>query len=309
MNMRNNTIMKWLLGCTVVAAMAACQSDSPAPRPDADDVRARQVTITETETADARQEMTRATLTAGTDLTAQWTAGDRLTYCNLSRTNALDETPYSGPLTATSSAATSQFTGSVTCSTGDYLAVVYPSATFDTNESYTISLAGQDGTLATLATRFHHVYGKASVTAVSGTTATATMPRTKSLLAVCQFSFVDKQTSATLPVKTLSISYAGTASDAGTYPQSATVVIMDGQSPKDQADVHAKGIDSDEALVVGRPGSELTEVYVALLPTAAPRTYNFTLTNASGTYSGRAKATLAEGQYVVATGLKLTKQP
>lgn len=308
MNMRNNTIMKWLLGCTVVVAMAACQSDSPAPRPDADDVRARQVTITETETADARQEMTRATLTAGTDLTAQWKAGDQLTYCNLSRT-ALDMKPYSGPLTATSSAATSEFTGSVTCRAGDYLAVVYPSATFDTNEDYTISLAGQDGTLATLATRFHHVYGKASVTAVSGTTATATMPRTKSLLAVCKFSFVDKATGDPLPIGTLSISYGGTASDAGKYPQSATVAIKDGTSIKEQADVHAKGIDSDEALVVSSPGSELAEVYVALLPTPAERTYRFTLTNASGTYSGSAKATLAEGQYVVPTGLKLTKQP
>lgn len=309
MNMKNNTIMKWLLGCMVVAAMAACQSDAPAPRPDADDVRARQVTITETETAAARQEMTRATLTAGTDLTAQWTAGDQLTYCNLSRTDFTTGELYSGSLTATSSAATSQFTGSVTCSTGDALAVVYPSATFDTNESYTISLAGQDGTLATLATRFHHVYGKARVTAVSVTTATATMPRTKSLLAVCQFSFVDKQTSAALPIGTLSISYAGTGSDAGTYPQSATVAIMDGQSPKDQADVHATGVPSTEPLVVGSPDSELAEVYVALLPTAAERTYRFTLTNASGTYSGSAKATLAEGKYVVATGLKLTKQP
>lgn len=309
MNMRNNTIMKWLLGCTVVAAMAACQSDDSTPRPDADDVRARQVTITETETADARQEMTRATLTPGTDLTAQWTAGDSLTYCNLSRTDFTTGEPYSGPLTATSSAATSEFTGSVTCIKDDALAVVYPSATFATNESYTISLAGQDGTLATLGTRFHHVYGKASVTAVSGTTATATMPRTKSLLAVCKFSFVDKATGYPLPIKTLSISYGGTGSDAGTYPQSAKVDIMDGQSPKDQADVHAEGGASTEPLVVSSPGAELTEVYVALLPTAAPRTYRFTLTNASGTYSGSAKATLAEGQYVVATGLKLTKQP
>lgn len=307
MNMRNNTIMKWLLGCTVVAAMAACQSDDPTPRPDADDVRARQVTITETETAAARQEMTRATLTAGTDLTAQWKAGDQLTYCNLSRTNALDETPYSGPLTATSSAATSEFTGSVTCSTGDYLAVVYPSATFATNESYTISLAGQDGTLATLGTRFHHVYGKALVNSVTDATADATMPKMKSLLTVCKFSFVDKENDNPLPIETLSISYAGMGADAGTYPQSAKVAIKDGTSIKDQADVHATGVPSTEPLVVSSPGAELTEVYVALLPTAAPRTYSFTLTNASGTYSGTAKATLAEGQYVVATGLKLTK--
>lgn len=312
MNMRNNTIMKWLLGCTVVAAMAACQSDDPTPRPDADDVRARQVTITETETAAARQEMTRATLTAGTDLTAQWKAGDQLTYCNLSRTNALDETPYSGPLTATSSAATSEFTGSVTCSTGDYLAVVYPSATFATNESYTISLAGQDGTLATLGTRFHHVYGKALVNSVTDATADATMPKMKSLLTVCKFSFVDKTTGAAIPIKTLAISYGGSGSDARTYPQTATVTL-NSNGILEQSAVHAAGTASTSSLLVdcsvafSLPSEGLGEVFVALLPTSGQRTFNFTVANSSGTYTGTAKATLVEGEYIVATGLKLTK--
>ena len=35
---------------------------------------------------------------------------------------------------------------------------------------------------------------------------------------------------------------------------------------------------------------------------------NFTVTNSSGTYTGTAKATLAEGEFVEATGLKLMKQ-
>lgn len=47
---------------------------------------------------------------------------------------------------------------------------------------------------------------------------------------------------------------------------------------------------------------------MALLPTNGQRTFRFTVTDDSGnTYSGTAKATLTEGDYVVATGLKLTK--
>ena len=50
-------------------------------------------------------------------------------------------------------------------------------------------------------------------------------------------------------------------------------------------------------------------VYVALLPTAEQRTFRFTVTDGSGnSYTGTAKATLTEGEYVEATGLKLTKQ-
>ena len=50
------------------------------------------------------------------------------------------------------------------------------------------------------------------------------------------------------------------------------------------------------------------EAFVALLPTSGQRTFSFTVTDGSGnTYTGTAKATLTEGEYVVATGLKLTK--
>ena len=50
-------------------------------------------------------------------------------------------------------------------------------------------------------------------------------------------------------------------------------------------------------------------VFVALLPTSGQRTFNFTVTDGSdNTYIGTAKATLTEGEYVVATGLRLTKQ-
>ena len=295
------------LGGMMLAGLTACAGDDdPADRPD-DGVKVRHMTITQTDGAAARQVLTRATLTENDGLSASWTAGDRLTYCNLSRTSMTYDI-YSGPLTATSSAVTSQFTGDVECRQGDYLAVLYPAATFTTNESYTISLAGQDGTLGTLAKKYHYVFGKAYVTSVTDNTADATMEKMKSLLTVCKFSFVDKASGKAIPIQTLAISYGGTGSDADKYPQTATVTIKDDKTIGifEQADVHATGMAGSSPLLLEGSG-EAQAFYVALLPTSYNRTFNFTVTNSSGTYSGTAKATLNEGEYVVATGLKLTK--
>jgi len=295
-------ILRWLLGGIVLAGATACSGDDSAPEP-TDGVKVRRLTITQTDDNAA----TRATLTEDDGLMAKWTAGDALTYCNLSRVDYDNgEAPYSGGLTAASTAATSQFTGNVTCSAGDYLAVVYPAATFTTNSQYTIALSGQDGTLAGLATRFHYVYGKALVNSVTDATADATMPKMKSLLTVCKFSFVNKDGGAAIPIKSLSISYGGTGSDAGTYPQTATVAIG---ANTEQANVHATGAaGSSEALTVTCSTAQ-DAVYVALLPTAAARTFSFSVSDGSGnSYTGTAKATLTEGEYVEATGLRLTKQ-
>ena len=309
--------MSWLLGGLVFAGATACSGDDDTKSTKEtekalveNEVKVRRLTITEADdgAAEARQALTRASLTEDDGLTAKWTAGDALTYCNLSRMqyNGEEYVPVSGNLTATTTAATSQFTGNVTCSAGDYLAVVYPATTFEKNDSYTISLSGQDGTLSGLATRFHYVYGKALVTAVTDATADATMPKMKSLLTVCKFSFVNKDGGAVIPIKSLSISYGGSGSDAGTYPQTATVSLEDADGVSlDQDDVHATGTTGTGALTVNCSTAQ-DAVYVALLPTAAARTFSFSVSDGSGnTYSGTAKATLAEGEYVEATGLKL----
>ena len=309
--------MSWLLGGLVFAGATACSGDDDTKStketekaPVENEVKVRRLTITEADdgAAEARQALTRASLTEDDGLTAKWTAGDALTYCNLSRMqyNGEEDVPVSGNLTATTTATTSQFTGNVECRKGDYLAVVYPATTFTTNSQYTITLSGQDGTLAGLATRFHYVYGKALVTAVTEATADATMPKMKSLLTVCKFSFVDKATNEAIPVKSLSISYGGNGSDAGKYPQTATVSIGVNTA---QADVHATGAaGSSEALTVTCSTAQ-DAVYVALLPTAAARTFSFSVSDGSGnSYTGTAKATLTEGEYVEATGLRLTKQ-
>ena len=305
--------MLFVLGGMMLAGLTACSgdddtaTDGSAPQTADDGVKMRRLTITEADggVAEARQALTRASLTEDDGLTAKWTAGDALTYCNLTRVDhGNDDAPYSGGLTAASTAATSQFTGNVTCSAGDYLAVVYPAATFTTNSQYTIALSGQDGTLAGLATRFHYVYGKALVTAVTDNTADATMPKMKSLLTVCKFSFVNKDGGAVIPIKSLTVSYGGSSSDAGKYPQTATVSIGVNTA---QDGVHATGATATEPLTVTCTTAQAA-VYVALLPTDAARTFNFTVTNTNGTYTGTAKATLTEGEYVEATGLKLTKQ-
>ena len=320
MRQRTHYIMSWLLGGLVFAGATACSGDDDTKStketekdPVENEVKVRRLTITEADggAAEARQALTRASLTEDDGLTAKWTAGDQLTYCNLSRMqyNGEEDVPVSGNLTATTTAATSQFTGNVTCLKGDYLAVVYPAATFTASNytfSYTLPLTGQDGTLATLATRYHYVFGKALVTAVTDATADATMPKMKSLLTVCKFSFVNKDGGAVIPIKSLSISYGGTGGDAGKYPQTATVSIGVNTA---QDGVHATGAaGSSEALTVICPSVQ-DAVYVALLPTAEARTFSFSVSDGSGsTYIGTAKAKLTEGEYVAATGLKLTKQ-
>lgn len=311
--MNKRKLFQWaVLGYMMLTGMTACSSDDDTTDIPDDGVKVRRITITQTDDAAARQMLTRSTLVESDGLTASWTAGDGLTYCNLSRTNPMNYEIYTGPLTAASTASTSQFTGNVTCNAGDYLAVVYPAATFVTNESYTISLSGQDGTLGTLATNYHYVYGKAYVTSVTDNTANATMEKMKSLLTVCKFSFVDKTTGAAIPIKTLAISYGGSGSDARTYPQTATVTL-NSNGILEQSAVHAAGTASTSSLLVdcsvafSLPSEGLGEVFVALLPTSGQRTFNFTVANSSGTYTGTAKATLVDGEYIVATGLKLTK--
>ena len=314
MRTKEQFLMLWMLGGMMLAGLAACSgdddtaTDGSAPQTADDGVKMRRLTITEAEggAAEARQALTRASLTENDGiLTASWTAGDALTYCNLSSVDyGNGEAPYSGGLTAASTASTSRFTGDVACSAGDYLAVVYPATTFEYNDSYTISLTGQDGTLSTLATNYHYVFGKATVTSVTETTANATMGKMKSLLTVCKFSFKDKNTGDAIPIKSLSISYSTGDSNNGKYPQSATVAIGVNTA---QNDVHATGADITAPLTITASGQ--TEVYVALLPTAAQSTFNFTVSDGNGnTYSGTANATLVEGEYVDATGLKLTKQ-
>lgn len=318
--MNSKAFYKFLLGGLLMAITAACSGsddDNIVPTPTDDTPKTVRLTITQIDdegSAGVRLlDGTRATLSeSGKTLAASWKAGDGLTYYNLNPHFITNHLTYVfGSLTATETATKSSFTGDVTCSEGDKLAVIYPALDLVNNplsnstiSSYTISLSGQDGTLNTLANTFHHVYGVATVGEVRGTNANATMT-TKSLLTVCKFSFMDKDNdSSPISVKTLSISLAndGAYGDKDTYPQSATVTPYE-----DQTQVHATAVTGSSTPLTIKLSPASNEVYVALLPTYInnlPVSLTFTVND---TYTGTAEAYLKEGKYVVATGLKLTK--
>lgn len=273
----------------------------------------RHLTIKMNDSAASPKHVKNATIIdEGSTLLAEWKAGDAVSYCNLSRVNTPGEDLIIGTMTAASSGVKSDLNGDVECTADDYLAIVYPAVDMSTSTysfgdgvhgKFTISLAGQDGTLSTLATHYHCVYGRAHVESVTGTTATATMDKMQSLLTICKFSFKDKATDAVLPINTLSISYGGAGSNAGKYPQTATVTVTNLTT---NTAAQAVAVAGSTPLTIDAGGA--TDVYVALLPEIGSCEYKFTVTNGTGTYTGTAEAHLKKGEYVPATGLKLIKQ-
>ena len=269
------------------------------------------------------QRLPQATITdEGGTLDAIWSIGDEVFYRNLSYSydyyvNDDNSKPLYGTLYADKEASIASFSGDrVWCDKTNQLALIYPvpdpsAFTFHANlltAEYTISVAEQDGTLATLAKDFHHIYGIASVVSVTETTANAELAQMKSLLTVCKFSFVDETAPGTLlPISSLQIGYYtnGTPND-GKYPQDGTVSIAQ-NTPVESVHVEPNELTSPLTIT---PAGNPTEVYVALFPDMGA-TYSFTVTSTTGaatdgTYTGEATATLKEGEYVVAP-LTLTK--
>ena len=258
----------------------------------------------------AIRRMPQATITENGDvLDALWNEGDAVFYRNLSYSydyyvNDDDSKPLYGTLYADKEASIVSFSGDrVWCDETNQLALIYPAPDLETNPSaftfhkdlltaeYTISVAGQNGTLAKLAKDFHHIYGIASVVSVTGTTANAELAQMKSLLTVCKFSFEDKNHPGTsLPISTLEIKIGGEAYYVNTYPQQGTVSIAQNVSAWNVSvepdwKTTAEG---GTPLTIDTKGVNPTEVYVALFPDMGA-TYSFT-----------------EGEYVVAP-LRLTK--
>ena len=130
----------------------------------------------------------------------------------------------------------------------------------------------------------------------------------KSLMTVCKFSFEDKDHPGTsLPISTLQISYGGGGLYDGKYPQKGTVSIAQNVSAWDVSVDPEWEITGGKPLTIDTKGVNPTEVYVALFPDMGA-TYSFTVTSGGNTYTGEATATLNEGEFVPATGLRLVKQ-
>ena len=273
--------------------------------------------------ASAVRRLPQATITENGDvLDAIWSVNDEISFRNISHETYTDpETKtlvsLEGVLLADRAASIASFESNneVWCDLGDQILLVYPKAiapAFEIVENnplkatYSISLIGQDGTLDTIASTYHHSYGIATITEVTPTVANAVAAEMQNLLTVCKFSFVDKDYPATpLPVSSLSISYYD-GDYAGTYPGTATVTVTQGKSSTATVTPDKKSEAAGGNVLSINPTGNPKEVYVALFPEANPTKYFFQLESGSETYTGTATARLNAGEYVVAE-LKLTK--
>lgn len=290
------------------------------------ELKPRTLIVTEVESQKSKVErrLPQATITENGDvLDALWKEGDEVFYRNLSYSydyydDDEDEShSLSGTLRADKDGSVASFSGEqVWCAEENQLALIYPKidesamnvslVESQLTASYTISVAGQDGSLATLAEKYHHIYGIASVVSVTETTANAELAQMKSLMTVCKFSFEDENVPGTpLPITSLQIKKGGTGLYVGTYPQKGTVYIAQSVSAWNVSVDPEWEITGGKPLTIDTKGVNPTEVYVALFPDMGA-TYSFTVISGGNTYTGEATATLNEGEYVVAP-LKLTK--
>jgi len=280
---------------TMTAGLAACSSENEEPKQD-DGRKLRQLTI-------ENVALTRATLTDNVStLGAAWKSGDAATYINLSTLPSLN----SGVLTAASDRTSTSFTGSVTCTTGDRLALIYPAVSpAGVNGAFNINLSGQTGTLEDIAQCYHYVYGTGDVTSETESTATGTISSMKSLLAVCKFTFKDGSNNP-IPVSNLKISYGGDL-EAG-YPQSYSLTP---NINAESVNIPTNLTPSGSPLEVDLTENPASVVYVALLPCGSSSekvTFFFSVTTGSNvTYTGTANAYLIAGRFYPVT-ITLTKQ-
>ena len=320
----------WLAGAVCSSLLflgTACSTNNPDQPKQQAELKPRtlvvtQQTVSQVTPASAVRRLPQATITEnGGVLDALWSVGDTVFYRNLSYSEDYydEETDryydLSGTLRADKDGSVASFSGDrVWCDELNQLALIYPAldpADFTFHDSplsaeYTISVAGQNGSLATLAKKYHHIYGIASVVSVTETTANAELAQMKSLMTVCKFSFVDESDNQ-LPISTLEIGYYtnGGLYD-GMYPQDGTVSIAQ-NTPVESVHVEPNEETLTSPLTITPIGGP-TEVYVALFP-KTEQPYKFTVTSGGNTYTGTATATLNEGEFVPATGLRLVEQP
>ena len=325
----------WLAGIVCSSLLFLGTACSTANNPDQPkqqaELKPRTLIVTEVESQKSKVErrLPQATITENGEtetLDALWSIGDEVFYRNLSYSYDIykEDTgkPLYGVLKADKAERIASFAGDrVWCAPDDQLALIYPRIDKSAMEisvvesqltaKYTISVAGQDGSLKTLAEKYHHIYGIASVVSVTETTANAELAEMKSLMTVCKFSFEDKDHPGTsLPITSLQIKIGGIGNPfIGTYPQQGTVSIAHNVSTWNVSVAPEKKASNNGGipLTITTPtGTTPTEVYVALFPDMGA-TYSFVVTSGGNTYTGEATATLNEGEYVVAP-LRLTKK-
>ena len=320
----------WLAGAVCSSLLflgTACSTTNnpDQPKPQAE-LKPRTLVVTQQAVShlpSAVRRLPQATITENGDvLDAIWSVNDEISFRNISHETYTDPdtktlVSLEGVLLADRAASIASFESNneVWCDLGDQILLVYPKATAPAftvsgnplTASYSISLIGQDGTLDTTASTYHHSYGIATITEVTPTVANAVAAEMQNLLTVCKFSFEDKNAPGTLlPITSLTISY-GDGTYTGTYPGTATVTVTQGTSSTATVTPDKKSEAAGGYALSILPEGNPTEVYVALFPEANKTTYSFSLESGENTYTGKATAQLIAGEYVVATGLKLTK--
>lgn len=212
-----------------------------------------------------------------------------------------------GTLISSKEATKSTFTGTVQCDQGDKIALFYPATDPFTSGSdrgtFAINLSGQKGTLEDVANNYHYIYGVGVITSVTDNTANATIASMKLLLAVCKFTFKDKDnTDVGIPVKELTIGYGNEL-----YPLTGTVTPSDNAS---SVVANTAAASTWNPLTVTLVDEKVDGVvYVALFPCGneSREEFHFTVTGSAGTYTGTATAKLNAGKFYPVT-LNLTKQ-
>ena len=307
---RKEKIGIWMI-CLIWVLVAGCShSEDDAVVPVNKDVKTRLLTFTQVENRGSRAVLNEI----DNRLSALWNIGDQLGCCNLSTLEEKimnHEDISTGTLTAQNDiVATSIFQGEMNCNQDHRLAVIYPVKNFGFGlehkpeiryfVNYTITLSGQNGSLATLASDYHYMYGVATVNSVTSTTAEAS-GKMKSLLAVCKFSFKDENNNG-ISVTKLEISYVydGSEGNRQIYPQSAIVKFYEEGTYSINPDVSNDNDGVVDPLIINLDPAA-NEVYVALLPVTI-RTFRFNVTDANDkVYTGVAKGTLNAGEFVVAS--------
>ena len=299
----------WMICLIWVLAAGCSHSEDDAVVPVNKDVKTRLLTFTQVGNKGSRAVLNEK----DNRLSALWNSGDQLGCCNLKLEESIMTLGgiSTGTLTARdSNVVTSIFQGEMTCEQNDRLAVIYPVKNFGFGSehkpeikyfvNYTITLSGQNGSLATLASDYHYMYGMATVNSVTSTTAEAS-GKMKSLLAVCKFSFKDENNNG-ISVKKLEISYVydGSEGNRQIYPQSAIVKFYEEGTYSINPDVSNDNDGVVDPLIINLDPAA-NEVYVALLPVTT-RTFRFNVTDANDkVYTGVAKGTLNAGEFVVAS--------
>lgn len=268
------------------AATTSCSNDEEVNEPA---VKTYHMSINVTKGSDA---LTRALSLDGTTLNASWATGDEVYVYNKA-----DMTGY-GYLEAQSDGASTTLDGTLTgsISVGDMIALFYPYPGTD-GWDYT----GQDGTLATIATKYDISGGVAEVKSVSSGTITAKSKTVGPIIfenkqAIVKFTLLNKD---------------------GDTPINATSLII---SAKDDMDyemlIQKQPIDMLAKISHGpidiTPASATNELFAALSPDydvldPFPCSYTLTASDGTATYTCTATGvTLVNGKYYDIT-VKMTK--